>query len=284
MVKRVTLIMVVFFLFLALVTSVSAHAAVLFQDNFDSYNDSPANHGWSTSKVSPTSNISMVDGQGVGGSRAVMITYDRPGTGPYWFGVNVGKFNRNAIFVRFYFRVDDPSGGSKFLKLFGKKDEPVGCANTTLMINYFHSDLYEISYGNGSGTANDTQTVIRYAGAHSDSDVQVPVAEGPFDPRDGQWHCYEFYMKYNDDNLRNGEYKVWIDGKLYVHATNVKNRNIKNSNEFASVQLANYCNNNWAHTWHLWYDNVVIADEYIEPIASATNKMPQSVQGFQIIK
>ncbi len=246
--------------FLGMVICKDVGAEIIFQDDFDGYSDSPANHGWGVS-----SNISMVDDQGVNGSRCAMVTYNCSGTSPYWFGVNVSSFNRNALYVRFYFKVDDPSGGCKFLKLFGKRDQPEGYANTTLAINYYNSLLYEISYGDGSGTTNDTQTIIRYAGKHSDSNVNVLVAEGPFDPRDGKWHFYEFYMKYSDDGKRNGEYKVWIDGQLRVHAVNVKNRHDDNSNEFDSVQLANYCHSNWSHTWHLWYDNVVIADEYIGP-------------------
>jgi hypothetical protein len=257
-------LIICFVVFFGMVICKGVEAEIIFQDDFDGYSDSPANHGWGVS-----SNISMVNGQGVNESRCAMVTYVRSGTSPYWFGVNVGDLNRNALYIRFYFKVDDPSGGCKFLKLFGKQKQPEGYANTTVAIKYTSSLLYEISYGNGGGTTNDTQTVIRYAGEHSDSNVNVLVAEGPFDPRDGKWHSYEFYMKYNDDGKRNGEYKVWIDGQLRVHAVNIKNRHDDNSNEFGSVQLANYCHSNWEHTWNLWYDNVVIADEYIGPLGSS---------------
>jgi len=257
-----------------------AQARIIFQDDFDGYTDSPGNHGWGIS-----SNISLQPSGGMNNSQCVMVTYDRPGTPPYWFGRNVSDENLQEIYVRFYFKVDDPSGGCKFLKLFGKENSPQGYANSTFAINYFSGQLSEVSYGDGSGVSNDTQHVIRYNGSHTDSNVSIVNSSDTFDPRDGKWHCFEANMKYNDNGKRNGHYRVWIDGKLRLYANNVKNRNDLNSLFFGSVQLANYCHSNWEKTWHLWYDNVIIADQYIGPLdnVSQDNQAPVSPTGINVL-
>jgi hypothetical protein len=92
-------------------------------------------------------------------------------------------------------------------------------------------------------------------------------------------------MKYNDNGKRNGHYRVWIDGKLRLYANNVKNRNDLNSLFFGSVQLANYCHSNWEKTWHLWYDNVIIADQYIGPLdnVSQDNQAPVPPTGINVL-
>ena len=229
----------------------TANAEIVFQDDFDSYSTTIT--GWSIGD-----NISLQQNGGINNSKCAHISYTREGTSPYWFSRNISDQNLNEIYVRFYFKVDDPSGGCKFLKLFGKINSPSGYANTTFMINYFNSTLYEISYGAG-GIENDTADVIRYSGYTTDSRVSVLEASGPFDPRDGAWHCFEAHIKYNDNGQRNGIYQVWVDGELYVHATNVVNRNDLNSMFFASVDLANYSSSALTHSWNLWYDNVVIS-------------------------
>ena len=259
----------------------AGEARIIFQDDFDSYSDSPGNHGWGTS-----SNISLQTSGGINNSHCVMVTYDRSGTSPYWFGVNVANENLSEIYVRFYFRVDDPSGGCKFLKLFGVRSGD-SYANTTYHLNYWGGILYDIQYGDGSGIVNDCAVAIRYNGAHNDQNVTILKSTDAFDPRDGKWHCFEAHMKYNDNGQRNGIYRVWIDGELRIHATNVRNRNDMNSRFFESVQLANYCNDNWSHVWHLWYDNVVIADEYIGPLNSSPSpvdtRAPSAPQGVNAI-
>lgn len=249
----------------------TTEARVIFQDDFDSYSDSPENHGWGTS-----SNISLQTSGGVNNSHCAMVTYDRSGTSPYWFGVNVANENMSEIYVRFYFRVDDPSGGCKFLKLFGIRNGD-SYANSTFGLNYYSNTLNDVQYGGGDGLSNDSQRIIRFNGTRSDENVTIHKSTGEFDPRDGKWHCFEAHMKYNDNGQRNGIYRVWIDGEMRLHAANVKNRNDLNSRFFESVQLANYCHSNWSHLWHLWFDDVVIADEPIGPIGTEVlDKNPPS--------
>jgi hypothetical protein len=245
------------------------NAAILFQDDFN-YTGSPTAHGWNAIG----SRIAVVSG-GVT-NNAAEVTYSSSGTSYYAFSKNIQSFNKSAIYVRFYFKADTPSGGCKFLKLFGVSGGSGIYANTTFAINYYSGTLQEISYGPGDSTANDTQATIGYGGSHTDSAVSVPTHLGSITVANRGWHCFEIYMKYNDDNQRNGEYKVWYDGALQVHATNVKNRHNSDPKVFKSIDLANYCHSNWSQTWHLWFDNVVISDSYIGPIGAIGTGTGQS--------
>lgn len=238
----------------------NTRSEIIFEDNFDSYTNTIT--GWSTSD-----SISLQNTGGINNSKCARAYYTRSGTTPYWFSKSVANRNLSEIYVRFYFKVDNPSGGAKFLKLFGVQNSPSGYANTTFMINYYSGTLYEISYGAG-GIENDTQTVIRYNGYKTDPNVNIVHASNAFDPRDGQWHCFEAHMKYNDNGQRNGVYQIWIDGQLRIHATNVVNRNDSNSRFFSTVDLANYCHSNFTTPWNLWYDNVVISTTPIGTIGT----------------
>jgi hypothetical protein len=243
-----------------------------FSDDFDDYADTPLNHGWTTMG----SQVSVVNTDGHNGTRGILVTYNQKGYDQYVFNKNISSLSLSEIYVRFYFKVDDPSGGCKFIKFFGVRDGD-NYANTTFMINYTRGTLYEISYGDGSTISNDTQVVIRYSGEHTDANVSVSVSEGEFDPDDDEWHCFEVYMKYNDNDQRNGAYKVWIDGQLWVSATNVKNRHNDNSKIIDRVELAGYTHENLEHTWYLWYDNVVFSDEHIGPLTTHTGIVSSGV-------
>ena len=141
-----------------------ANAGIIFQDDFESYNDSITQ--W---KVG--SNISLDKNGGVNNSKCAKVTYNKPGTPPYWFRYKMNK-DTSQIYVKFHFKSEKPSGGSKFLKLFGKSNSPSGYANTTFGINYHSGKLEAVSYGAGH-SVNDTQDSIRYNGTCKDSKVVI---------------------------------------------------------------------------------------------------------------
>jgi hypothetical protein len=271
----------IIFSFVVFLFSVEAHAAILFQDDFDGYKDSASNHGWQVSSA-----VSFPSNEGYNGSRGAKISYTVAGTPPYWFGWNgISSFNRPALHVRFYFRVAAGQGGSKFIKLFGKKDG-VGYANTTFPLESGGS-ISGARYGSGSGTDNDTQAYNYLKGISTDQSVIFQKYSSGFTP-DDKWHCFEIYMKYNTDNKRDGEYKIWIDGVLRMHTTNVKNRNNANTRAFASLQFANYTATSTSYVRPLWYDNIVVSDEYIGPIGFSSvdpppsqSVTPSQVEGFK---
>lgn len=246
-----------------LVVSTSLNAEILFQDDFDGYTDSPENHGWHMSSA-----ISIPSNEGYNGSRCAKVAYTRSGTSPYWMGWNgIGGYNVDRIYVRFYYKVDANQGGCKFIKLFGKSDDD-GYANSTIPLEQSDGRPKYVRYGRGNSIVNDCQDFVRFTGKTTDPNVTVLTCSEGITP-DGEWHCFEFYMKYNTDGNRDGEYMVWYDGTLRLHATNVVNRNNANLGEFRSIDFANYTATSTDYGRPLWYDNIVIADEYIGPIGES---------------
>ena len=237
-----------------------AYAGVFFQDDFESYTGSITN--WNTGNQ-----VSLTTNNCHSGSKCVKITFTDPGTSPYLFQKNISSYNLGEIYVRFYFKLDDASvccdGGAKFFKLFGRRNSPQGYANSTFALGAWNSIISGVLYGNGGSVENDTQQYIRLDGSKTDSSVNLVTFTSLFDGRDEKWHSYEAYMKYNTNGKRDGEYKIWIDGELRMHATNVKNRNDLNARVFDEVRLADYHHNYGSKTWSLWYDDVVFSTSYI---------------------
>ncbi|QNK60129.1 cadherin-like beta sandwich domain-containing protein [Paenibacillus sp. PAMC21692] len=247
---------------------------LVFEDNFDSYTDSPRNHGWG--EVHSAVVIDPVGGKN--GSHAAKVQYTTPEQ-VVMLRNDVSNYDLNQVFVSFDFKLDSPvdndpstKGGSKFLKLFGKDglnpNGADGVANTTFGLEYTTNKLIEVSYGKGTDLNNDTQTTIGYNGNHIDSLVNIRYSTDTFVPQTNQWHSFKAFMKYNSNGNRDGEYIVWIDGELRLYATNVTNRNVLNSDEFKYVSLGDYSRVNADHPWNLWYDNVQIMREVPEELAA----------------
>jgi hypothetical protein len=83
-------------------------------------------------------------------------------------------------------------------------------------------------------------------------------------PQRGRWYCYELMVKANTVGQKNGEVKFWIDGKLTARFPNLFLRSISTLKvDQAFITL---------HAGHServnkkWYDNVVIATQYIGPM------------------
>lgn len=238
---------------------------LIFSDTFDTYTNSPLLHGWN--EVS--SKVTIDPGAGPDGSNAAKVSYETPLT-VVPFSYAVGDKDLNQVFVSFDFKFDDPSGGSKFLKLFGKPNNPQGRANTTFGLLYSEPTLNHIGYGTGVDLDNDYQVTIDFDGEHDDSQVVIEHATSGVYPTLNQWHSFKAFMRYNSNGHRDGEYMVWIDGVLRIHATNVKNRNDLNSREFASVDLANYTHN-LLHPWNLWYDNFQVMRDLPDELKAEMN-------------
>lgn len=257
-------------------TATTAVAGVLFQDNFDSYSDSPKNHGWGWVGDQVTLNSTS----GRNGSHGIVVRYNKNGfPGEHALTKDLASYNGQEIFVRLYFKVGpNPTRGSKFLKFFGAPASDGKSANTTFALKYESTKLEEISYGDGTSTSNDTQTTIKYDGNitnwSADPLVVLKKQNGVFNPQDGQWHCFEVRMKYNSNNQRDGAYQVWIDGTLWIDASNVKNRH--NSNPFFShFNLGDYSAQPTTD-WSIYYDDVVVSTSYIGP-KGTTSSPPDEV-------
>ena len=89
-----------------------------------------------------------------------------------------------------------------------------------------------------------------------------------FLPQRNRWYCYELMVRANTPGQHDGEVKYWIDGILVSDFPNLNIRSVSTLKiDQASIGL---------HAKHServnkkWYDNVVIAKEYIGPMASAS--------------
>ena len=89
-----------------------------------------------------------------------------------------------------------------------------------------------------------------------------------FLPERNRWYCYELMVRANTPGQNNGEVKYWIDGTLISDFPNLNIRSI----DTLKIDVAHI----GLHAQHServnkkWYDNVVIATQYIGPMASAS--------------
>jgi hypothetical protein len=83
-------------------------------------------------------------------------------------------------------------------------------------------------------------------------------------PARGQWFCYELMTKLNTPGAKDGEVKIWYNGKVAGDFTNLFIRSISTLKiDQASIGLQA------THSEHInkkWYDNVVVAKKYIGPM------------------
>lgn len=94
-----------------------------------------------------------------------------------------------------------------------------------------------------------------------------------------RWYCFEMMLKSNTPGQYDGELKMWIDGILkgYVEDLRFRTCGTLKINEFTHSA---YVGGLWVseRDQKLWDDNLVIATEYIGPMADTTAPMVQSVQ------
>jgi hypothetical protein len=84
-------------------------------------------------------------------------------------------------------------------------------------------------------------------------------------PIRGVWYCYEFMVRVNDLGKRNGVVAFWINGQLRGRWTDLFIRSVDDL-KIDTVKVALYGQRN-GQVNKKWYDNVVIARNYIGPIS-----------------
>jgi hypothetical protein len=85
-----------------------------------------------------------------------------------------------------------------------------------------------------------------------------------FLPQRDRWYCYEMMLRLNTPGQKNGEVKVWVDGQLAADWPNVSLRTVntlKIDKSYLGLHATSSQRNN-----QKWYDNVVMAREYIGPM------------------
>ena len=189
-----------------------------------------------------------------------------------WTNIPLGEFNTREIFVEFKARFPTPvRHGLKFLKVFGKNNQPGGYANTTFGLDYSVAggSITAVSFGGGSVPENDTANVIKLNGDNPDwigrsyggALVNIPQYSN-FTEWGTDWHRFRIHCKFNsgdsaENEVADGAYYLEIDGKVYVDAVGLFNRHWSNG-DIGSVQIFGWSQTN-VPNFTVDYDDLVVS-------------------------
>ena len=126
--------------------------------------------------------------------------------------------------------------------------------------DHWYSDGYVLPYDNAIGNNGEW---LAYPAQYPDFQA-LPN----WQPQRDRWYCYELMVKANTPGNNDGEVKYWIDGNVVGDFPNLNIRSISSLKiDTAHIGL---------HALHServnkkWYDNVVVATQYIGPMAGAS--------------
>jgi hypothetical protein len=200
---------------------------------------------------------------------------DPPSGGQYmWASYNIAALNTEDVYIEFWAKMPSQyKGGCKFLKIFGARSSTTGTADTTIATDYTGADfgaIRQISFGDGTTLTNDSQNVININGtnptwigrSYGTAVVKTPQMS-VFHSSDwgAGWHHFRVHVKFNDgttlqNEVPNGEYYLEIDGKVYVDATGLYNRNPANG-PISYIEFFGWAQND-PEPFELWYDDIRI--------------------------
>ena len=191
-----------------------------------------------------------------------------------WATYSLATLNTEDIYIEFWAKMPGVKEGCKFVKIFGEHLPNNSYANTTFATNYTGGDygaLSQISFGDGTTLANDSQQVIDFNGqglkymgrSYGIASVQTPQMRA-FSSTDwgNGWHHFRIHVKFNSGStaqseVPDGEYYLEIDGKVYVNATGVYNRNPANG-PIDRVEFFGWAQSE-SQPFQLWYDDIRIS-------------------------
>lgn len=82
----------------------------------------------------------------------------------------------------------------------------------------------------------------------------------------GRWYCYEVMLRANTVGRRDGRIACWLDGKLIADFPNLRFRDTASLKiNYAALDL--HIGSNPTRANKKWYDDAVIAESYIGPVA-----------------
>ena len=210
-------------------------------------------------------------------SYALEAVYPASTTGAQytWANFSVASLNTEDVYIEFWAKMPDAKEGCKFLKIFGKRSDPEGDADTTFGPDYTasanHGGFDNVGFGDGSGIRNDYQDVIDLDGANPTyigasygiAKVLTPqMSDWPASNWGTSWHHFKVHVKFNGvtssgQQMADGEIYIAIDGKVYVDATGLYNRNPENG----PIDYIEF--GGWAQTdpepFDVWFDNITIS-------------------------
>lgn len=218
--------------------------------------------------ASPISNSSTV--------YALEGSYPAPGAGGQfiWADYKLPTSATEDIYIEFWAKMPGVKEGCKFLKIFGQRLTPTNYADTTIFTDYTGVDygaVRQIGFGDGTHLINDSQNVVMINGTNptwigrsfGNAVVQTPQMSNFASSDWGTgWHHFRIHVKFNtgttaQNEVPDGEFYIEIDGKVYVNATGLFNRNPSNG-PIDHIEFFG-----WAQTesqpFQVWYDDIRIS-------------------------
>lgn len=250
--------------------------AVTFSDDFDSYlnEQEVESAGW---------NLDYTTLESSGCRSGKCLKADITATGTRWYIMH--NLNEAEPYIRFYAkRVGfDGSGGNKFLKLFGENIDYVNYANITFGQEYTNGIFRTVNTGGGEGLENDT-TCNWYWSAHSLPCIGTAnLTTGDLDMEDNRWYAFEVHVYPNTNGNFDGIIQVWVDGVKRLDYSNLRMRNDNNIRNFTDMSFVNYIGGTLAGNYEMWFDDVVVSDEYIGPVEFDDTTPPGAPQNLNVL-
>jgi hypothetical protein len=148
----------------------------------------------------------------------------------------------------------------KFVKFFGRNDSDPSDQRNNMT---FGMDGYSDGKQRESAYFGDTVCVARWNGvmAGTNDACYIPVAEhttSEIDLRGGVWNRYKLWVKRATSGTTNGQVKVWFNGELRAHWTNMPSNPSPYSSEFNKLSFGGYVHSTYESPWELWLDNIYV--------------------------
>lgn len=168
-----------------------------------------------------------------------------PSGGQYvWANYDVSALKTEDVYIEFWAKMPGVKEGCKFVKVFGDRSAYNGSpsyANTTIGTDFSgdFGSIQGMGFGDGTNLVNDVQNSIKLNGmypqsigrSYGEATVRTPQMSD-FSSADWGtgWHHFRIHIKFNSGTtsqnaVPNGEVYLEIDGKVYIDATGLYNRN-----------------------------------------------------------
>ena len=217
-----------------------------------------------------------------GKGKSLKVTYPAQVAGAIgasfaWGSVNLTPYNTNDVYIRFRAKMPKLKGGLKFAKIFNQQPAGTGYAHATFGLDYGLGTMTAVSFGDGTALENDAQQAIRFDGTNPDwvgrsygkSGFLVSTPQGKsFEALDWgtDWHLFELYAKFNSGTSaatekNDGEFFVRIDGRVYVDAKGLFNRNYKNL-PLERIEILGWSQppeQESTPSFEVWYDDIQVS-------------------------
>lgn len=188
-----------------------------------------------------------------------------------WANYSVASLNTEDVYIEFWAMMPGAMGGCKFLKIFGQRPTSTNYADMTMPTDYTGADpggILGMYFGDGTSITNDSQNVLYFDGSELQwigqsyglAVLQTPqMAHFTSGSWGASWHHFRIHVKFNSgttaqNQTNDGEIYVEIDGKVYVNATGLYNRNPANA-PIDYIQFFGWAQNDGS-AFSVYYDDI----------------------------